>query len=158
VIECDQSYFNMINFCEWPNERQSRARHGKRRMRRPRLDGVGISQVHQLEPRMLLSTIVVSTANDSGAGSLRAAVTDATNGDAIVFAKRLAGHTITLRSEIDITSNISISGPAGRPVVLSGGGATRVLEVDGAKSAWPTWSSPKGALLLAAVSSNQAVA
>jgi hypothetical protein len=99
---------------------------------RPRLDGVGISQDHLLEPRILLSTIVVSTANDSGTGSLRAAVTEATNGDAIVFAKRLAGHTITLPSEIDITGNISISGPAGRPVVLSGGGTTRVLEVDGA--------------------------
>jgi hypothetical protein len=115
----------------WWIKRQSRASRGKRRVR-PRLDVAGMTQDLLLEPRTLLSTIVVSTANDSGAGSLRAAVTEATNGDAIVFAKRLAGHTITLQSEIDITSNISISGPAGRPVVLSGGGATRVLEVDGA--------------------------
>jgi hypothetical protein len=115
----------------WWIKRQSRASRGKRRVR-PRLDVGGMTQDLLLEPRTLLSTIVVSTANDSGTGSLRAAVTEATNGDAIVFAKRLAGHTITLQSEIDITSNISISGPAGRPVVLSGGGVTRVLEVDGA--------------------------
>jgi hypothetical protein len=112
-------------------KRRSWAARGTRRLRPP-LDGVGITHDHLLEPRTLLSTIVVSTTNDSGTGSLRAAVTDATNGDAIVFAKRLAGHTITLQSEIDITSNISISGAAGRPVVLSGGGTTRLLEVDGA--------------------------
>lgn len=39
---------------------------------------------------------------------------------------------ITLQSEIDVTNNVSISGPARDPVVLSGGGKTRVLEIDGA--------------------------
>jgi len=79
-----------------------------------------------------LSTIVVSNVNDSGPGSLRLAVADAVNGDSIVFSNRLAGQTIVLQSEIDVTNNISISGPATRPVALSGGGKTRVLEIDGA--------------------------
>ena len=60
------------------------------------------------------------------------AVADATSGDSIVFSSRLGGRTIALQSEIDITNNISISGPARHPVVLSGGGKNRVLEIDGA--------------------------
>jgi hypothetical protein len=111
--------------------RGSRGNRGTRRVG-PRLDMVGMARDHILEPRTLLSTIVVSNPNDSGPGSLRSAVADATNGDSIVFSNRLAGRTITLQSEIEVTNNISISGPASRPVVLSGGGKSRVLEIDGA--------------------------
>lgn len=98
---------------------------------RPSLDAAAMARDHALEPRVLLSTIVVSNLRDSGAGSLRSAVADAANGDLIVFAGRLAGHTITLQSEIDVTSNVRIKGPSGRSVTLSGGGTTRVLEIDG---------------------------
>ncbi len=111
--------------------RGSRGNRGTRRVR-PRLDVAGMARDHVLEPRTLLSTIVVSNPNDSGPGSLRTAVADATSGDSIVFSNRLGGRTIALQSEIDITNNISISGPARHPVVLSGGGKNRVLEIDGA--------------------------
>src|SRR5580704_10965446 len=90
--------------------RGSRGNRGTRRVG-PRLDMVGMARDHILEPRTLLSTIVVSNPNDSGPGSLRSAVADATNGDSIVFSNRLAGRTITLQSEIEVTNNISISGP-----------------------------------------------
>ena len=86
---------------------ESRRQPNSRR-ERPGLEVTGMTQDHVLEPRLLLSTIVVNTVNDSGSGSLRAAVADATNGDPVVFSRRLAGRTITLQSEIDITKSITI--------------------------------------------------
>ena len=53
---------------------------GKRRGRpdaRKRQRAVALESLTRLEPRMLLSTIVVSTTADSGPGSLRQAITDA---------------------------------------------------------------------------------
>jgi hypothetical protein len=111
---------------------RDRRLQGKRRRVRPRLHTAGMVWEHLLESRVLLSTIVVSNANDSGPGSLRSAVVAAASGETIVVSKRLAGQKIALQSEIDVTHNVSIMGAAGRPVTLSGGGNTRVLEIDGA--------------------------
>jgi hypothetical protein len=119
-----------IHWGDWIR-RESRGRRETRRVR-VRFAPVSMALDQVLEPRILLSAIVVSNARDSGPGSLRAAVARATNGDSIVFSNRLDGQTITLHSEIDITTNLNISGPVGDPVVLSGGGTTRVLEIDGA--------------------------
>lgn len=109
--------------------RGGRRTQSERRRTRPRLDLATAAGDHLLEPRLLLSTMVVNNVNDSGPGSLRAAIAQATSGESIVFARRLAGRTISLQSEIDVTTNVSIKGPAGRSVALSGGGTTRVLEI-----------------------------
>src|SRR5690349_2394012 len=58
--------------------RGGNARPGLRTSFTPRLEA--------LEDRLCLSTITVMNANDSGAGSLRAAVAAAQNGDTINFA------------------------------------------------------------------------
>ena len=54
----------------------------------------------------------VTNTNDSGAGSLRAAIAAAANGDTIDFAPALNGQTITLTSgALTITQSLTISGP-----------------------------------------------
>src|SRR5439155_11614626 len=58
-------------------------------------------------------------------------------GDTIVFAPSLNGQTITLTSgELAIAKSLNIQGPGpGQlPVTVSGGGAWRVFELDGAKT------------------------
>ena len=56
------------------------------------------------------STITVTNTNDSGAGSLRQAIANATSGDTIKFAPSLAGQTVTLASTINIQKGITIDG------------------------------------------------
>src|SRR5262249_47808179 len=79
------------------------------------------------------STLHVTTNLDSGPGSLRAEITAAKNNDTIVFAPRLDGQSITLSSgELQITKNLTIRGPGAGLLTISGGGSSRVFEVDGA--------------------------
>ena len=57
------------------------------------------------------TTLTVTTTTDSGAGSLRNAITAAGDGDTIQFDTALSGQTITLTSaELVIDKNITISG------------------------------------------------
>ncbi len=72
--------------------------------------------------------IVTSTA-DSGPGSLRQAIANATQGTPITFAPSLAGQTITLKTELLIARNITIDASAAPGVILSGGGTNRVFEI-----------------------------
>ena len=53
--------------------------------------------------------VVVNT-NDSGAGSLRQAIADASNGDTITFAPSLASQKIVLSSPLAIDKDITIDG------------------------------------------------
>jgi predicted outer membrane repeat protein len=94
----------------------------KRPTFRPRLEA--------LEERYLLSTLTVLNTNDSGAGSLRADIAAAHNGDTIVFAPSLDGQTITLTSgELLIRKNLTIAGPGASQLTISGNNASRVFEV-----------------------------
>ncbi len=89
---------------------------------RPRLEA--------LEERWLPSTLTVTSAADSGAGSLRADIAAAHNGDTIVFAPSLDGQTITLTSgELLIKHNLTIAGPAAGQLTVSGNHASRVFEL-----------------------------
>ena len=60
---------------------------------------------------------------DSGAGSLRQAILDATDGDTILFDNSLLGQTVTLTGgELLITKNLTISGvtiKGGHPLALA---------------------------------------
>ena len=84
------------------------------------------------------SQLVVTNTNDSGAGSLRAAVASA-NADAfhntITFAINLAGQTITLASDIVLSSDITLDGDINNDnkadITLSGGNTTRILTING---------------------------
>ncbi len=87
-----------------------------------------------LEGRRLLSTLTVTSAGDSGAGSLRAAIDAAQSGDTIVFAPTLSypkkkGNqtasttpgTITLTSgQLLLTKNLTIQGPGTAQLAISG--------------------------------------
>jgi len=77
------------------------------------------------------AVFTVSNTADSGAGSLRAAVV-AANGNAgsdqVVFNSGLTG-TITLASTINITDDLTITGPGPRTLSVSGNNAMRIFNV-----------------------------
>jgi hypothetical protein len=84
------------------------------------------------EERTLPSVFTVMNLNDSGPGSLRAAIASANANpgpDAIVFSGGLHG-TITLTSgELLITDSVSIAGPGSGRLTVSGNNASRVFDM-----------------------------
>jgi predicted outer membrane repeat protein len=88
-----------------------------------------------LEHRWLPSTLTVLNTLDSGAGSLRAEIKAAHNGDTINFAlppppPGQTTQTITLTSgELLITKNLTINGPGAGQLTISGNNASRVFEL-----------------------------
>jgi hypothetical protein len=78
-------------------------------------------------------TVTVTTANDSGPGSFREALTNAAEGDIITFDNSLAGQTVTLTSGLpEITKDIIIEGEG---IILSGAGNYQILRITGAVEA-----------------------
>ncbi len=80
---------------------------------------------------LIPQTFTVTNLNDSGAGSLRQALTDANatagTADFVVFQAGLTG-TITLTSTLNITDSLTIAGPGAASLTISGGDAVRVLK------------------------------
>ena len=74
------------------------------------------------------ATITVSNNNDSGAGSLRAAVTAASPGDTIVFGSIPSPITLT-SGAIVISQNLTINGPGAGTLTVSAGKASSVFSV-----------------------------
>jgi len=75
------------------------------------------------------TTRVVTSTGDSGAGTLRKAVTDAVSGDFIVFNVTLPA-TITLTSgEIALNKNLTILGPGADQLTLDGNGSSRLFNI-----------------------------
>jgi parallel beta-helix repeat protein len=73
------------------------------------------------------ATITVTNLNDSGAGSLRQAIIDASSGDTINF---FVTGTITLISgELVINKTLTISGPGASQLTISGNNASRVFKI-----------------------------
>ncbi len=87
-------------------------------------------RLESLEDRTQPSTLTVTNLNDSGMGSLRAAIAEANNnGDTIDFASSVRG-TITLTSaELLISDSVTIKGPGDNVLSISGGGSNRVFEI-----------------------------
>jgi hypothetical protein len=91
--------------------------------------GIQAAQVETLESRRLLSALTVTTAADSGAGSLRAEIAAAKSGDSINFASSLNGRTITLTSgELLIKKGLTIQGPGASQLTVSS--YSRVFDVN----------------------------
>lgn len=91
--------------------------------------GQGPDTPAPIAPRFAAGDIyLVSNTNDAGIGSLRWALSHATGGEIIRFDPSLAGQTITLDSVIKHDHPVTIEGPAGKGITLSGGGRTRIFE------------------------------
>src|SRR6266571_8497374 len=76
------------------------------------------------------ATITVINTSDSGAGSLRQAISDSSSGDTINFDSSLNGQTITLTSgELLIDENLTITGPGANLLAVNGNAADRVFEI-----------------------------
>ncbi|HFE65717.1 MAG TPA: hypothetical protein ENJ93_00520 [Chloroflexi bacterium] len=73
------------------------------------------------------TVITVTTLADSGTGSLRDAILNASAGGTIEFAPDLSGQTIVLSQELTITKDLTIHGNV--PITISGGHAARVFQV-----------------------------
>jgi hypothetical protein len=83
-----------------------------------------------LEDRVVLSTLTVTSAEDGGTGSLRAAIVAAQVGDTIQFAPRLNGQTIHLSGgELAISQSLTIQGPGAGRLDVDAGGAGRVFDI-----------------------------
>jgi hypothetical protein len=79
-------------------------------------------QLETLEHRDVPSTLTVTSAADSGAGSLRAEIAAAHSGDTINFAPSLDGKTITLTSgQLLLNKSLTIDGPGAGQLAISGG-------------------------------------
>jgi predicted outer membrane repeat protein len=84
-----------------------------------------------LEDRCLPSTLTVSTAADSGSGSLRYEIAQAKSKDTIVFAPSLDGQTIKLTSgQLEIGKSLTIQGLGAGQLTVSGDSLSRVFQVD----------------------------
>ncbi|HWP42678.1 MAG TPA: choice-of-anchor Q domain-containing protein, partial [Blastocatellia bacterium] len=76
-------------------------------------------------------SFIVSNLNDSGTGSLRQTIADATPGSTINFAPGLSG-TITLTGgELLIDKDLTIIGPGASVLTVSGNNTTRVFNIQG---------------------------
>ncbi|KAB7745655.1 family 16 glycosylhydrolase [Nostocoides sp. F2B08] len=83
-----------------------------------------------LDPIPKPAEVTVTTLEDSGEGSLRQALTEVADGGTISFDPSLAGETLTLTSgQLEIAGSVTIDGPDSGPVTISGGDASRVVQV-----------------------------
>jgi hypothetical protein len=116
-------------FSSWLRNRSSNPRAKRTTAARPKQTRFR-PLLEALEDRWVPSTLTVTNTLDSGAGSLRAEIAAAQNGDSIVFASSLNGQTITLTSgELLITKSLSITGPGEAELTISGNHASRVFEL-----------------------------
>ncbi|MEP6823109.1 MAG: hypothetical protein ABI946_12265, partial [Chthoniobacterales bacterium] len=78
------------------------------------------------------ATITVTNINDAGAGSLRAALTSAMDGDTIDFNLTGCPCTISLTSAaLRITSDVTIRGPGADQLTITGNNARQVFATQG---------------------------
>jgi hypothetical protein len=73
---------------------------------------------------------VTSSADDGSAGTLRAVLAAAQNGDAIAFDLHLQGQTIILtQGQLTVSQSVDIEGPGAPTLAISGGAASRVFDI-----------------------------
>ena len=101
-------------------------------LRRHLIETAAHAAIEALESRRLLATFTVTTAADSGAGSLRDAIAHANaaaGADVVDFA--IGSSTINLTSgEISISDELTVDGPAGGGVTISAGGLSRIFNIN----------------------------
>src|SRR4051812_34070216 len=90
-----------------------------------------LAVLEALESRLTLSTLSVTNLNDSGAGSLRQAMSDAVAGDTINFQPGLTG-TMNLQTDFTVHKSLNIVGPGANLITVNRAPATnsRVMLFD----------------------------
>src|SRR5947208_5041623 len=73
------------------------------------------------------ATITVINTNDSGAGSLRQAISDSSSGDTIDFDSSVNGQTIS--GGLGIYKNLTITGPGANLLAINGNAASGVFNI-----------------------------
>lgn len=114
-----------------PFQRRSRARRSHQFSSAQAL--VSRNAAETLEDRTLLTTFTVVNTDDSGAGSLRDAIEQAnanSGADTIVFDATLAGQTIVVSTEMQITDDLTITGLGADQLTLDGNGDSRIFNID----------------------------
>ncbi|HEX2979623.1 MAG TPA: choice-of-anchor Q domain-containing protein [Anaerolineaceae bacterium] len=76
------------------------------------------------------ATLKVTNINNSGAGSLRQALTSARSGDTITFDPALSGKTIVLASTLIIQKRVTIAGLGAENLAISGNNKYRLFLID----------------------------
>lgn len=115
---------------------RAHARNAKTTARRARRAALGVSAALGagvlLAPAAHAANFPVTNLNDSGAGSLRDAITDANSAagaDTITFQSSLSG-TINVASALQSLDELTINGPGSAAVTLDGADANRILFAD----------------------------
>ncbi|WP_278466106.1 choice-of-anchor Q domain-containing protein [Gimesia maris] len=93
---------------------------------------VSSNVIESLEDRTLLTTFTVVNTDDSGTGSLRGAIEQANasaGADTISFDAALAGETIVLTTELQITDDLTITGLGSDQLTLDGNSDSRIFNI-----------------------------
>ena len=81
------------------------------------------------------TTLVVNNLNDSGSGSLREAITNASTNDTITFNPSISGGTININTTITVNKNLIFIGTTpGANIVISGNHSFRLLSISGSST------------------------
>ncbi|QDT45552.1 putative outer membrane protein pmp20 precursor [Gimesia alba] len=113
--------------------RSARARRNHRHQLPSTQALVTRNAAERLEDRTLLTTFTVVNTDDSGAGSLRDAIEQAnasSGADTITFDAGLAGQTIVVSTEMQITNDLTITGLGADQLTLDGNGDSRIFNID----------------------------
>src|SRR5262249_36849764 len=126
--------------------------HAPQRTPTPRRPRSYRPRLEVLEERHWPTTWTVTNLLDSVAGSLRAEVFQAQDGDTVQFADGLSGQITLITGEIDVSHSIDIEGPGADVVAVSANQRSRVfniaanqtVSISGAPSSSVarTWCSP----------------
>src|SRR5689334_2641873 len=82
------------------------------------------------------NTLEVNTLADTNDGvcdtsscSLREAIANATSGSTITFASGLSGTIVLTSGELDVSTNLTITGPGAKILTISGNNSSRVFNI-----------------------------
>ncbi len=127
--KAESEILSMFHFRSWLRRVTGRLFIDSFRPRRTARRRSMVPRFEYLEVRVVPSTITVTDKNDSGVGSLRQAILDASSGDTIAFASGVTGKITLTSGELSIAKNLTISGPGASILTVSGDSTSRVFDI-----------------------------